>query len=205
MAEWWVGPHLSCPSLRISSPTRGAHRAEAPQTRGICSQKETSGLKEHEHPRGAPRMAAGSVICEHTPTRGAGPHPMTRATPRVVSITVLAEKSHSGGVDADQPRPVTGRPPLPGGPERANCTAAPTPSAEAPEEPDQGHCHGGGCQGRSWARGRCRPWKHSRHSRPSLGHDSMSLGCLWLGSEFEGLSAEVGWGTREASRRARWF
>lgn len=50
-AEWWVGPHLSCPthlscpSLRLSSPTGGTHRAEAPQTRGICSQEETSGLK----------------------------------------------------------------------------------------------------------------------------------------------------------------
>lgn len=49
--EWWVGPHLSCPthlscpSLRLSSPTGGAHRAEAPQIRGICSQEETSGLK----------------------------------------------------------------------------------------------------------------------------------------------------------------
>lgn len=54
----------------------------------------------------------------------------------------------------------------------------------------------GGCDG---------PGEHGQYSHSNLGHEDMSLGWLWLGSEFEGPSAEVEWAPWELLRELDGF
>lgn len=64
--------------------------------------------------------------------------------------------------------------------------------------------------GRHWALswlgvGDTLPWEARQLSRPDPGCQGLVLRWLWPGSEFDGLRAEVGWGTTGASGKAGWF